>query len=264
MTQQDKGPGRFVEKVREETQRYMLDLLEDNERLRRRLAGLESERTRLREEKMTLQEQQLTLREELDRFQEEQLHLQQQLTEVEAENHRFSARYVEVEEQNNNLANLYVASYRLHETVNRDEVLTALQEIIINLIGSEDFVVFERDGEGGGLAVTAAFGVGQERIAELDLDSGPISQTARTGEMYVADGDSGGRGSLDSGLVACIPMKLAHEVHGVIAIFQLLSHKDGLEPLDLELFDLLASHAASSLFVSHLHDEVEAEGGAVA
>ena len=47
--------------------------------------------------------------------------------------------YVEIEEENNNLANLYVASYQLHSTLDSSEVLKVVLEIVINLIGAEIF-----------------------------------------------------------------------------------------------------------------------------
>jgi nitrate/nitrite-specific signal transduction histidine kinase len=53
---------------------------------------------------------------------------------VEEENRDFAKKYIEVEEENNNLANLYVASYQLHSTLDYEEVLRIVLEIIINLI----------------------------------------------------------------------------------------------------------------------------------
>ena len=38
----------------------------------------------------------------------------------------------------------------------------------------------------------------------------------------------------------------------MIAIHRLLAHKAGLEPLDHELFDLLATHAATALYCTSL------------
>jgi hypothetical protein len=40
------------------------------------------------------------------------------------------------------------------------------------------------------------------------------------------------------------------EVTGAIAVFRLLGQKQGLEDIDLQLFDLLASHAATALYSS--------------
>jgi hypothetical protein len=256
MTQETKGPGKYVQKVHQETQAYIRELLEENEKLRLRAANLEGERTRLKEEKMSLQEQTLGLREQLERFQTEQRRLNEQLFSVEADNQHFSEKYVEVEEHNNNLANLYVASYRLHETVDRDEVLTALQEILINLIGSEEFAILERNTGTSEISVTTSFGVEPEVLAELDLQDGPVHQTMATGDMYLNEDINADPDLETEGLVACIPMKLGQSTHGAIAIFSLLSHKQGLEPLDYELFDLLASHAATSLFLSGLKSRI--------
>ena len=261
MTPETKGPGKYVQKVHQETQAYIRELLEENEKLRLRSANLEGERTRFKEEKMRLQEQTLELREQLERYQAEQRRLNEQLVSVESDNQHFSEKYVEVEEQNNNLANLYVASYRLHETVDRDEVLTALQEILINLIGSEEFAILERQHGTSEISVTTSFGVEPEVLAVLDLKGGPVQNTMSTGDMYLYEDVEGSGDSQYDGPVACIPMKLGESTHGVIAIFSLLSHKQGLEPLDYELFDLLASHAATSLFLSGIRGQAASEMG---
>ncbi len=246
MTKHGSGPGDYIRKVRDDTQSYIRELLEDNENLRRQVAGLQTERERLEEERIDLREQMLTLKMDLDKARQDESRLRRRITEAEQESHQFSARYVEVEEQNNKLANLYVASYRLHETSDRDDVLVALQEIVINLIGSEDFVILERKRDSERLTVAASFGVEPERIADLDLTRGPIADAARSGELYLVDPESGAGGDV----LACIPLKLSGQVHGVIAIFRLLDHKGMLEELDYELFDLLASHAATALCVS--------------
>ena len=50
-----------------------------------------------------------------------------------------------------------------------------------------------------------------------------------------------------------MPLRLGDETQGVIVICELLPQKPVLQPLDHELFDLLASHAATSFYVSRLH-----------
>ena len=55
----------------------------------------------------------------------------------------------------------------------------------------------------------------------------------------------------DSGLTACVPLVLDGNLIGAIAVFRLLDQKQSrLAPLDFELFDLLATHAASALYCS--------------
>ena len=66
MKKEGEGQGSYVFRVREDTRRYVQDLLNENDRLRRLVAGLESDKGRLLSEKMTLQEKVLALREGYD------------------------------------------------------------------------------------------------------------------------------------------------------------------------------------------------------
>ncbi|HEY2324350.1 MAG TPA: GAF domain-containing protein [Thermoanaerobaculia bacterium] len=160
----------------------------------------------------------------------------------------FSSRYVDVEQQNTNLANLYVATYQLHGTLDRDRVLAAIKEVIINLIGSEELGIWEITGDK--LTLLDSFGIDTqewERVA-LDGDGGLIGLVAETGQRYVAGEADIIGGGAQQALTACIPLKLDDTVIGVIGIFRLLPQKEGFEPIDLELFELLGSHAATALY----------------
>jgi len=248
------GQGSYVFKVREDTRRYVQDLLGENEKLRRLVASLESDKSRLLSEKMALQEKLLSLREELDRIYHEQSDLRRQLAEVEAANMNSSRQYFEVEQQNNNLANLYVASFQLHSTLDRGEVLAAIQEIVINLIGSEELAIYELDDDGRELRLVGSFGIDPGSYATVPLGAGVIGRAALSGEIYLAaKGVDPSRTARETNLTACVPLKLGDQVRGVLAIFRLLPQKNGLEAIDYELFNLLAAHAATALYLTHLH-----------
>jgi hypothetical protein len=217
--------GKYVSKVREDTRRYIRDLLNENEKLRVLAASLESEKAQLKDEKLLLQERLLMAREELDRVQ-----------------------------QNSNLANLYVASYRLHGTLDRPEVLAIIQEIIVNLVGSEELGIFELNSNGSTLSLLASVGIDPAPYQTIPLGSGLIGRSAFTGEMYLAGQTRDTAASREeANLTACVPLKLNDKVTGAIAVFRLLQQKAGLETLDHELFDLLASHAAMALYCTGLH-----------
>ena len=64
----------------------------------------------------------------------------------------------------------------------------------------------------------------------------------------------------DAALTACIPLKVAGRVVGVLAVFRLLPHKLRLDAIDIDLFDVLAAHAASALLFTRLY---AASGGIV-
>jgi regulator of replication initiation timing len=221
------------------------------------VASLDSEKSRLLGEKLTLQEKLLTLREELDRIYHEQSDLRRQLAEVEAANQQHSRQYVDVEQQNNNLANLYVASYQLHSTLDRGEVLAAIKEIVINLIGSEELGIYELSADGAALRLVGSFGIDPAAYATVPVGSGIIGNTALSGEIYSpGKGVQHGRTPRETNLTVCVPLKLGEKVSGALAVFRLLPQKKGLEAIDYELFNLLATHAGTALYLTRLHSDM--------
>ena len=232
----------YVQKVREGTRQYMKDLLAENENLRRLAARLETE-------KQSLEDQVASLKTEVHGQQEQTSRLKERLVCVEEENHHFSEQYVEVEQSNSNLANLYVASYRLHSTLDRATVLATIQEIIINLIGSEELGVFELEGDRSALSLVSFFRIDPGSYNRIPLGSGIIGRTAQTGEPFIEEKRNGNaRLPEEANLTSCIPLKVDGKVTGAVAIFKLLQQKSGLEAVDHELLHLLATHAATALF----------------
>ena len=130
------SPDTYVLQVRDNTRRYVQDLLRENERLNEVTVTLEGER-------LDLERQLLDTQSKLDTQANNRSQLQEKVAAIETENLRFTERYAEIEKQNADLANLYVASYRLHSTLDRQEVVSVIEEIIINLIGSEELAIFE-------------------------------------------------------------------------------------------------------------------------
>jgi nitrate/nitrite-specific signal transduction histidine kinase len=248
----DNAGGSYVQKVREDTTRAMAEIKGQNERLRIVVATLESDRSRLQVEKIRLQEQLMNVREDLAQRVEEHSTLLRRLSDVQRENESVAGRFVEIETQNTNLANLYVAGYQLHGSLDRAQVLASIKEIVINLIGSEDFAIFERDGEDR-LRMIDWFEEPPAAFHEVSFGEGIIGQVAATGETFIANGDHG----RSLGMAACVPLQVDGRVTGAIAIFRLLPQKhEGLEALDEELLGLLASQAGIALYCTALHAQV--------
>src|SRR5258706_221666 len=151
MKENDTPLGSYVDRIREDTGRYVRQLLQEHEDLRVRFAQLEDENARMREEASKL-------RQDLDTRRKEEEALHERLLAIREESQDYMRRFSELETSNANLANLYVASYQLHGTLDRQAVLNAIQEIIVNLVGSEQFGVFEGNGSSPFLAVAAAVG----------------------------------------------------------------------------------------------------------
>ena len=245
--------GSYVERVRQDTLRYTRDLLAENERMRSLLVGLESDNASLRERLDRAEE-------DLARRVESEGRLRERLTTVEAESRRFSERFVQIEQENANLANLYVASYRLHGTVERREVLEILHEIVTYLVGSEEIAVFEVDAADGRIVLVSSTGIDAEPLRRLAVGQGLIGRAVSDGKTWIADDDATAeRRPEEAHLTACIPFVLNGKVTGAVALFRLLPQKtNGIEPMDRELFELLATHAAVALYCSGLHARLSA------
>ena len=181
--------------------------------------------------------------------------LEARLSEIEAENVDFAQRYIDVEEQNNNLANLYVASYQLHSTLDYEEVLQIILEIIINLIGGEVFAIYLLDEKTKTLNPEASEGISTSEIPKVKLGEGVIGQTVLANESYFNDNPSEDLKELFTDPLVCIPLTIKDDVIGTIALFRLLQQKVTFAPVDFELFTLLAGHAATAIFSSRLFTE---------
>lgn len=232
----------YVDRVRADTRQYAQELLGENEKLRGMVAALGDQATVLRGQLDKANE-------ELAQYRDRDLRMQEQLARAEMDSRRFVERYVEVERENSNLANLYVASYRLHCTLERSEVIGVIHEILANLIGCEEAVILEAGPDGSVLVPVSTQGV--ELPCPIPIGQGLIGRTAQAGEIYLAPTRDGAGGAAeDATLTACIPLKLGSKVVGALALFRLLPQKSGFEPIDRELFDLLATHAAVALYCS--------------
>lgn len=221
----------YISRAREEQQQYINGLLQENEKLRAIAAMLESDVLRA-------EEQQRAANAELQR-------LRARFEEVAGENQRFAEQYQHIEEQSSNLANLYVASYQLHTSVDRATVLTTIQEIVINLIGSEQLAIYERAGDAFRLA--ASFGLDDEQL--MTQVAGDFA-VEKLGEGHIFH-DPAER----QPLTASVPLQIGDRAVGAVLVFRLLEHKPSLQQVDHELFDLLAVHASTALYCASLHAE---------
>jgi len=234
---------------------FTQELLKENERLRYQLLRLqEMGKTGLRNNE---QEPELIhLRHKISELEREKQTILDRIKEIEAENLDFANRYVVIESENNILANLYLASYQLHSTLDFLEVIKTIKEIIINLVGAEEFAVLLLDEKTGKFQLAGAEGVDPERLAVVDLDTGVIGTVGRTGKNYFGDAITT-RAVEDDAPLACIPLKIRDHVIGVIAIYKLLEAKNHFSEVDQELFSLLAGHAATAIFASRLYSDSE-------
>jgi transcriptional regulator with GAF, ATPase, and Fis domain len=257
----EKDPGGLNKKVEDflnvfkKGEEFTQDLLRENEKLRYRVAQLEEvSKFSGREGDFKLH----SLEERIQFLEDENKSLLERYRQVEEENKDFASRYVEVEAENNNLANLYVASYQLHSTLDFNESLKIILEIVMNLIGAEEFSIMMLDEKTNELSIVAQEGMGPELHDPIKIGEGIIGAVVKDGEAFYRDGDPTDLSGVDyTHPLVSIPLKIKEHVIGAIVIYKLLIQKTQFSNVDFELFSMLAGHAATALFSSKLYSQSE-------
>jgi predicted nucleic acid-binding Zn-ribbon protein len=159
------------------------------------------------------------------------------------ESERAVAALTESERKNDGLANLYLAAFALHRSLELADVTQALGEILTNQIGLASYIVAMSNENG--LEVISARGNVPERltldgtIGEAFIAGSPIfgeQSETRAGEPFAA-----------------IPLITGDSSVGVIGLYQMLPQKTGLTAGDQELLALLSRLAATALIGARLN-----------
>jgi len=204
----------------------------------------------LRSEVLQLRRFQVNADEELQR-------MNHRVIELEKENREFAEKLVQVEEVNNNLSNLYIASSRLYSELKRSTVAEIIKEIIINFIGAEKFALLLLKEGSEQFDYEAGEGFEAVDFPNIRRGDGRIGEVAVSGESYFTDGSvvAGSDDPLDP--LAVIPLNIHDRTTGVLAIYRLFIQKEKFEPIDYQLFSMLAEHAATALFAASLYEVSE-------
>jgi hypothetical protein len=232
---------------------FTKELVAQNEELKQRLEELTQEREKILSGGAGESEQHLLKR--LEYLRRERQEILDRYHQKEEENKDFFDRFMEIETENNNLANLYVASYQLHSTLDFLEVLDIITEIIINLIGAQTFGIWLLDEKKNLLEPVTAEGVPLPNLPPMVVGEGIIGSVAQAGEVWYRENWNRQEPlQLDQPLV-CVPLKIKDRVIGVIVVFRLLPQKERLVKVDFDLFTLLAAHAATAIFGARLYSD---------
>jgi hypothetical protein len=191
-------------------------------------------------------------RDRLDRCQAEVVRLRRRAEAAEAANHRMAAEHAELAEGLSVLTRLWVAASALHEAADENAALRALEEVMINLAGTEEFGVFEV--EGGLVVPVHAFGVADGRLRP-HAPAGVVARALESGDAWRRDSPHPEPRDEPDGAcepVACIPLRMGARVAGVVVVWGFLPQKMAFEPFDVELYALLSNRAAPALRASRL------------
>ena len=172
--------------------------------------------------------------------------LKQRMAALEAAHARCDMRIRELHDQNTNLVQLTVASQLLATSIEREEVLSAIEEVVINMIGSEELAIFDLDRDGVSLRIARIHGM-DPTSPRLKQASDPIRGVVSSGSLLVVKERDVRTIDRMGGLTAAIPLVVERNVMGVVAIFRLVRQKLQLDPNDHDLFEVLSRQAAMAL-----------------
>jgi hypothetical protein len=141
------------------------------------------------------------------------------IRELEAQHRQLGEDHVAVLAQFAHLAATSAALSQLHASTDRAAVLAAIQEIVVNFVGSEEFTLY---------------------VARSD---GTLHEAAAWGQPSAHRHEPP---------VARVPLELDGRDYGLLVVHRLLEHRAPLTPLDRELLETLGRQAASALHVSSL------------
>lgn len=179
------------------------------------------------------------IRAELASRREEESRLRARLDEIEGLRRSASDELVGLQEQIAHTVGLHVALRRLHEAEDRTAVVDAIQDIVVNIVGSEQMAVLAL-GPGGGLELAASLGEGG-RVG--GMDAAALAAALERGDIL--SGESAAHAL--PGALACVPLRAHGKAVGLLLLFELLPQKPALGPQDLEVLQLLQVHGALAL-----------------
>ena len=249
----------FIQSIFKRAGEFTDEVLRENERLRFRIAQLEADQPQ-RPPGSSSGAGAAAFRELVARIEDLEREREQivaRFRTVEERNVDYEKRARDIERENNNLANLYVASFQLHSTLDLREVKQIIVEILLNFIGAKVFAVLLLDDEKGVLRPLAAEGIDRARVPLVRPGEGPIGRVAATGETELLQSQKGPT-DLERPVVVA-PLRIKDRVVGAIVIWELLAQKSGIEDVDHELLNLLGAHAATALLGAKLATELRGQ-----
>jgi nitrate/nitrite-specific signal transduction histidine kinase len=185
--------------------------------------------------------------------------LEHRLRQLENENRSLNELCSQLQEQNEAISNLYVAKHRLHASLDAAEVMRIVRDIMVELVGGKEFAIYLLDPRQKVLRRVTGGGT-VKHPETVALGDGHLGRVASVGRPFYLETMGERERSSDLPL-AVIPLRSESESIGIIAIWQLLPHKNGFTPVDHQLLELVAEHAPTALKSAHLHQKSKGARG---
>lgn len=169
------------------------------------------------------------------------------VAQIEAENTTLADQNTQLLRQHSAMVMLFVSSERLHASLEPAEVASSIWEILVNLIGAEEFLIAVRTEESQEAPYDFVTLEGIDRARALAaLERDPlVARALAEGNVVMATEP------VPDTALAAVPLRLADRNDnpinmGLIVIFKLLDHKPHFAAEDGDVLSLLGGHAATA------------------
>ena len=192
---------------------------------------------------------------ELVELHEDRARLKGEVARLERHLSVLSTEVATADQKASDLEKLLLAARRLESCADRAAVLAALQDILITVVGSDDFVVLALDEEGRTLWPILGVGANGSSCGPLLVGDALVSPALETGKCQIAGPRGGGELPRGEPLASVPLMSWPHTV-GALVVFTLLAHRSVLRSVDIALLEFLSSHAATAIQLADLRAAV--------
>jgi hypothetical protein len=252
----------FLETFFRKGAEFTEQMLQESQRMKVRIQDLSEENLTLRSQ-LASDDAVKDLLVKIQALEEEKMRIRANADSTRKEFETYEDRYAEMEQELDQMANLYVASSQLHATMESSQVLSVIEQMLMQFVGAGSIGIFLRgfrDGLQPYLRPVHAFHCENICGTEVEWNVGPVGEAAATGVQFIMEPE---KAVNEASPVACIPMMFGGNAVGVIAVYSLLEQKNKFVNVDYELFRLLAEHAASAIISSGLYSRTESVAAAL-
>jgi hypothetical protein len=157
------------------------------------------------------------------------------------------ARLAELHRASNTLIGRYVVLRRLREAADFPDLMRTLREVLESLVGLASFAVYWRESpEDDSLLLCTVEPEETATSRSVRVGDGPVGEVAGRREPWVVrPGER--KFTIPATPIGWFPLRHRGQPRGGIAVFEVLSHKKGFEPRDLDLLELISTHAAGAI-----------------
>jgi hypothetical protein len=177
--------------------------------------------------------------------------LREQLSTLLTSHQQLSSLLVAADTRTGELMKVLVSVRTMIESRDAGAALDGVRDILVNVIGTDDFVIYAIDPRDQMLVPLAGVGELLQSSSRLPLYTGWVGEVVRSGALVITDDRTdAARHPEGADVAAVVPLKVLDRVVGAIVIARLLPHRELLGSCDREVLRMLGAYAATAIIAA--------------